>query len=184
MALQQEPGKVSPMRPMRLSLTVNNSGTFNPAVGTAGTPPWQLGGARIPVAIADKFFDDHSRISLASDPKDGILVEPGIYEVEIDALVHNSGAQDQDVAVAAVDDGTSGVSVWGQSEDVTIPSGTTQRARFVAVAHVPKSSASDHISIRMLQRSDNGSEGQVLDVVDLDQVAVVRKIGNADETGQ
>lgn len=172
MTLQTEPGAYHrPMRPTLLTLAL----TTKTLTLDVAPVDWTVLGTRLAFTQAQKFFDDNAKVSV-DDANDLVTLPPGIWEIEVTALMVNAdAANDESVQLALTN--AAGTTVHHSTPSQVIDNGANG---FVRLRHVLHLTATDQIAIRAAQVTDTGG-GANISVLNGDRAISIRKVGNANE---
>lgn len=169
MALQQEPGKKTPMRPGIMTLDMASDFSLP---DQSGGLDWTAAGTKLTLTELDKFMDDHSRMAIANG---NVSLREAQYKLKYLAFLTNGSGTVEDCQIAITNSG--GTTVHAVSPALTIPAGGSLVAELTFIVHQNTPGAVEYAF-----RASQTTAGTDI-TVESEYVGCVERIGNYNETG-
>jgi len=165
MGLQLEKGTQFPMRPT----TALFKATADTLADQSGGLDWTAAASQLTLAADGEWMDDKSSVGVDTGR---INVRPGVWKVDVQLAVDNGSATVETLQLAITN--AAGDVVHRVTRQLTVPIGGGSVFCLSAVVHVQ---SQQNIVVRAVQRT----AGTDLTITADEPIAVLTKIGNADE---
>jgi hypothetical protein len=172
MTLQAQVGDLRrPMRPLTAYLESEDAHSI---ALDAAPVDWTVAATQIDCGITDKAMDEGYPLVLNAASKN-IVLPPGQWEVVFYPTITEANSVATTFRIALTN--AVGSTVYAESGDMSIAADATVQAMLMAYIHVTGNGGQ-----QLALRAAGGTAD--LDIAQNSQLAVVRKIGNRNETGQ